>query len=221
MTHPLSASAAKLAGALDIDTETIQGYADDALTRPSDSAWWDPDMYVTHTLMFATPDWNLTTEYIDSEANYRAALRDLTADYPRQVEAATFSHWTYSRYTAVKVQVLTKRGNITPAFVAAVGMTLAIRDYPLLDEDTYSGLEWEVWESTITSMLDDLDRELARNDEPTLTDAQRDHVTEYLSEKYGVGYWGHGYIPDETFSEAVEIALDPARQQHHQESTLY
>lgn len=217
MAHPYSASAAQLRDALDLSDETVQQYAADALTRPSDASFWDEDLYVTHTLAFHTPDWSLTSDYIDGQANYRDALEDLTARYPRQAEAASVGHWTYSRFQCVKVQVLTKRGNLTPAFVYAVSLIERLRDYPLLSDETYWELEEEVWDAAIKDAVEWAERD---REEP-FTEGQRAEITQYLFEH--VAYQHEtGYIPDDDMASAVEYALRPdSERQPHQDAALF
>lgn len=116
------------------------------LTRPSDSGWWDEELFDTHTLMFSTPDWALTEDYLWDYSNYRRILEDMQAEFPDDVEDAAFGHWTYSRFLAVKVRVLDADGNITGAFARAYAIGKALEDYPIYDEQDVMELESEVQE---------------------------------------------------------------------------
>lgn len=132
-----------------VDVDTVLEHAEGALEHPSDSAWRDDELWSTHTLMFSTPDIALTDDYLGDWSNYRTALRLLSEAYPDDVEDATFGHWTYSRFMAVKVRVH-RDGVITPAFCEAVGLVEGLKDYGLIDEDDYSELRQEVSEQYLT-----------------------------------------------------------------------
>lgn len=132
------------------------GLAVDALKLPGDSFWRDEDLWVTHTMMFATPDRDLTDDYLYDWSNYETVLAHLEALFPGDVEACTFGSWTYSRFVAVKVRVLNKRGNVTAAFVEACRIADAIKDYPIWDEQHYMDLEYEVQQGEIERFAQDL-----------------------------------------------------------------
>lgn len=203
-----------------LDWESLQDFAERALERPGDAAFWDDDLYNTHTLMFHTPDWELTDEYIIDQANYRTALRLLTDEFPEDVEAATVGHWTYSRYECIKVRVLTDKGAIHPAFVRAMSFVVGLENYPVLDDEAYSELEYDVFSRTIDDVLAyDLpyDEEGYRIE---FTDEQEAHFREYLHE-HAYGYHEPGYISEEHIEEAVEFALNAESRQLHQDATLY
>ena len=118
--------------------EDLEEAAEEALVHPPDSAWRDEDLWNTHTLMFATPSPELTDDYLLDYANYRAALEYLTENYPGDVEEATFGHWTYSQFVALKVRVRGDDGEVTEAYAAALTLTKQAEDYAILDEVIYS-----------------------------------------------------------------------------------
>ena len=211
-----------------VGEEAILRMATEALERPSDAGFWDESLYVTHTLMFHTPDWSLTNDYIAGEANYRTALAELTATYPHDVEDASVGHWTYSRYSCIKVRVLTEGGNVTPAFVAASLMAIYIRDeYPILDDSLFSELECEVWDAGVDDAIDTYNR-FNRDDAEALTERESSYVREFLGENYGPGYSDPGWIDEAWMTEAVEYARAmatpsdlPVEIQEHQETSLF
>lgn len=118
--------------------------AADAVNTPSDSVWSDPELWNTHTLMFGTPDITLTDDYLIDYSNYRVAFAELDEAFPGDVEDASFGHWTYSRFVCVKVRVLDEAGDITGAFAMACDLAERIGEYPILDEQHYFDLEYEV-----------------------------------------------------------------------------
>lgn len=114
--------------------EELEEAAQDALEYPADSFWRDDELWNTHTLVFSTPSPELTDEYVLGYANYRAALEYLTEHYPGDAEEATFGHWTYSQFVAVKVRVRGDDGELTEAYAAAMTLAKQAEDYAILDE---------------------------------------------------------------------------------------
>ena len=178
--------------------------AEEALSRPSDASFWDEELYASHTLMFATPDWSLTTEYTVGQANYRAILEDMTAAYrrsPGAVSDASVGHWTYSRFQCIKIRVAYADGTIHPAFADAYAIATALeRDYPLYSDDTHSELEWELWESTVDSALADAQSDDDSRESEEWAAAFREAVGEWY------GYDGVDYVSDEHLSAAIAHA---------------
>ena len=134
-----------------LDVDGLVQAAGQALERPSDSGWWDEELWNTHTLLFGTPDWELTEDYLWDYSNYRRILEDLQAKFPDDVEDAAFGHWTYSRFVAVKVRVLDEDGNITGAFAKAYAIGKELEDYPIYDEQDVLGLENECQEREVAA----------------------------------------------------------------------
>jgi hypothetical protein len=147
-TLTLTASAAKLYDAERLASEftldELSEFVTAALQRPDNYIGFDERVYTTHAQLFATPSFDLTDDYPVGEANYRAALKLLTEEFPRQAEDSSFGHWTYSRYNAVLVQLLTKGGKITPAAVRAFQLAHGLQDYPLIDDEVYSEITDEI-----------------------------------------------------------------------------
>lgn len=133
--------------------------AQDALQQPGDSFWRDDELWVTHALMFATPDRALTDDYLIDYSNYRSILRDLTEEFPEDVEDASFGHWTYSRFVCIKVRVLDEDGKITGGFAKAFAAGKALEDYFIYDEQDYMELEQEVQDEYVREWARDNDVE--------------------------------------------------------------
>jgi hypothetical protein len=137
------------------DIEDVLERAEDALQHPADSGWFDSELWETHTLMFATPDYSLTDEYLEGWSNYRTILRDLKKAYPEDVEDASFGHWTYSRFCAIKVRVIDAEGYVTPAFIEALAIEDQLKDYVFYDEGDF----WELESEVVEAYLDDFANE--------------------------------------------------------------
>lgn len=197
---------------IDVDLAELKEFVKDSLERPGEAAFWDEDLYVTHTLAFHTPDWDLTDDYIIEQANYRAALEILE---PLGAEAATVGHWTYSRFECIKVPMLTKKGKITAAAVALWELVRRIEDYPVLDEELWSELEWEVNERAMTDALEWEERQ--RDIE--ISDDEKAKISELYWERWN-GYHEAGYVDDDEFQPIVDAVL-AGEYQLHQEITLY
>lgn len=197
----------------EIDRDAILAAATEALTRPSDSGWWDEEMYTTHTLMFSTPDPSLTDEYTVGTSNLRSITADMLAAYPHAVSEASFGHWTYSRFLALKVRVIDSHGRIHPAFVDAMAIAWSLeREYPVYSDDDHSELEWEIWTRTVESALDDIRR--GYGDAPEAPEGvDRDSEewgalwTEYVNESdRGYGYHECTYLDPECATLAASHA---------------
>ena len=188
-----------------MDNDELIDMAREALNKPHDAAFWDDDLYVTHTLMFySAPD----SDDLVSASNFHSILRDLKAAYPRAVEQASIGHWTYSHFDCVKVRVLYSDGTIHPAFADAAAIALSLRDYPLYDESDYSDREMEVWN---TAILDAVSYAADDDDDDEIREAAQKYL--WQSEQL-VGYQEVGYVPDEMVTEALEHAReDRARAQ--------
>jgi hypothetical protein len=196
-----------------LDHDAIVSAAVEALTRPSNSGWWDEEMYVTHTLMFSTPDPSLTDDYTIGASNLRCIAEDMRAAYPHAVEESSFGHWTYSRFLALKVRVIDSHGRIHPAFVDAMAIAWSLeRDYPLYNDEDHSNLEWEIWESTVASALADVRAgygdtpdapEGVDRDSESWGDAWLESVHE---DNEGYGYHECTYVSDDVTGRATAHA---------------
>ena len=197
---------------IEVDDEVLEAFVREALERPSEAAFWDEELYVTHTLAMHTPAWHLTDEYIIDQANYRAALEELEE---LGAEAATVGHWTYSQFECIKVPMLTEAGEITAAAVALWNIQIRLQDYPVLDEHLWSDLEWEVNERAMTDALEWEERQR----EIEFSDEQKEKISELYWEQWS-GYHEAGYIGDDEFQPIVDAVLS-GNYQRHQETKLW
>ena len=137
------------------DVDYVLDRAYESVEHPADSAWSDDDLWNTHTLMFATPDISLTDDYLSDWSNYRSILRDLQQAYPDDVEDASFGHWTYSKFCAIKVRVIDAKGYVTPAFIEALEIAKDLEHNHLYDEQDCIELEYDIAEKHIAVFADD------------------------------------------------------------------
>lgn len=193
------------------DDETLIKLALEALERPSDSIWFDPELWDTHTTLFHhAPDSDDTI----AESNHRSILRDLSSAYarfPGAISEDSFGHWTYSRFNTIKIRVLYSNGEIHPAFTDAITIAIALRDnYPLYDDSDYSELESEYWDKaimeeaphSISRALEEREIELSESDLLLFNN----DVIEYLYKN--VAYQNSEfYISDEDMDSAISRAI--------------
>lgn len=197
---------------IEVDDFELEAFVRESLERPSDAGFWDEELYVTHTLAFHTPAWHLTDDYIVEQANYRAALELLE---PYGAEAATVGHWTYSTFECIKVPMLTEAGEITAAAVALWNIQMRLQDCPVLDEQLWSELEWEVNES---AMADALKWEEDQRD-IEISDDEKSKIAELYWERWS-GYHEARYIDESEFQPIVDAVL-AGEYQLHQETELW
>ena len=197
---------------IEVDDSVLEAFLQEALERPDEAAFWDEELYVTHTLAMHTPAWHLTDDYIIEQANYRAALEELEE---LGAEAATVGHWTYSQFECIKVPMLTEDGAITAAAVALWNIRMRLQDYPVLDEGLWGELEWEVNERAMTGALEWEERQ--RDIE--ISDEQKSKIAELYWEQWS-GYHETGYIDDYEFQPIVDAVLS-GEYQLHQETKLW
>ena len=187
-----------------VDTAALISAATSALKRPSESHWSDEEMWVTHTMMFQTPAWWLTEDYIVDQANYRAVLRDLSENYPDDVSDSTFGHWTYSTYQAIKVRVLDENGGVTKAFADAYGTYLFIKEqYPVYDEELLSQMESEVFDEYLDGAISDIERERSEDEDWVALSQWREYFKSYVSEQVS---WQLDGVKDDILKEAAAFA---------------
>lgn len=136
------------------DVSKLLETAEEALERPGDSAWFDEELWNTHTLVLATPDISLTDDYLADWSNYRSILRDLQDEFPDDVEDAEFGHWTYSKFKAVKIRVV-DAGWVTDAFVKLFEILEDLKDTVLYDEDDFYELEEETRNAHLADLAGD------------------------------------------------------------------
>ena len=190
---------------IEVDDSELEEFVRESLERPSDAGFWDEELYVTHTLAMHTPAWHLTDEYIIDQANYRAALEILE---PYGAEAATVGHWTYSQFECIKVPILTEDDEITAAAVALWDLVTRLQDDPVLDEQLWSELEWEVNESAMTDAIEWEERQ--RDIE--ISDEQKSKIAELYWEQRGVH--GQGMSDIKLFIPESRVAWSLQRLPH-------
>lgn len=197
---------------IEVDDSELEEFVRESLERPSDAGFWDEELYVTHTLAMHTPAWDLTDDYIIDQANYRAALELLE---PYGAEAATVGHWTYSTFECIKVPMLTEAGEITAGAVALWDLVTGLQDYPVLDEQLWCELEWEVNERGMAYALEC--EEHQRDIE--ISDDEKSKIAELYWERWS-GYYEAGYIDESEFQPIVDAVL-AGEYQLHQETKLW
>ena len=143
-------------GAMSVDYDTVIESAEEALQHPSDSAWHDDELWNTHTMMFSTPDIELTDEYLEGWSNYQTILKALSEAYPDDVSDCTFGSWTYSRFMAIKIRVVDAEGFITPAFCEALEIAYDLEhNNHLYDEGHYMDLQAEAETAQVKVFAED------------------------------------------------------------------
>lgn len=206
-------------GSMSVDYDTVVSRAEEALEHPADSAWSDEELWVTHTLMFSTPDITLTDDDLPGWSNYRSILKALKDAYPDDVEDASFGHWTFSKFCAVKVRVIDADGFITPAFAEAVEIAYDLEHNNFLfDEQDFMELETEISDAYLkqfaeehklnyATMRDVMDNNNiyynswtgggwdGLDDEETLVTLTREAMSTWLAHYYG----SDGHYPDQCF----------------------
>lgn len=186
--------------------EDLATFVQESLEQPGDAYFRDEELYVTHTLAFHTPAWDLTDEHIIGQANYRDALEILE---PYGAEAATVGHWTYSTFECIKIQLLTEDNEITAGAVALWELVMGLRDYPLINDETHSELEMEVNDEAMKQAIEWNEH----NRETEFSDYQKQKIAEIYWEHY-YGYHEAGYIDEADFDEVVEKVLSVNIQEH-------
>ncbi|WJN62848.1 hypothetical protein [Streptomyces phage phiScoe2] len=145
---------------MNVDIETVVEYAENALVRPSDAAFWDDRCYETHVPVIG---WASRGDDILEESNFHAALSELegAAEDESHVFQGSSGHWLVGTLEQVWVQVYEDetREDFTAAFIAAVEIQESLKDYPILDESDYSEREWKLYEENLSEALDQAQRE--------------------------------------------------------------
>jgi hypothetical protein len=209
----LTRAAKRMLNGSHLTEERVVELAREGLVQPSDSYFRDEDVFVTHTLMFHTPAWSITHDDPKGETIYRMA-KDQLSRYGRSVTEESVGHWTYSRFSCLKVRVLTDAGNITTAFVHAL---IIATDEDGMWGEYYHEVEEEIWDEAFDYVFTAVDRERMLDDEPDLSDEEKAAYREYFHETYG-GHSEPGYIRDEWHEDCLERALHPIPRQ---ELTLF
>ncbi|ATE85177.1 hypothetical protein SEA_GOBY_73 [Streptomyces phage Goby] len=195
---------------VNVDIDTVQEYADNALERPSDAAFWDDRCYTTHAPVIG---WADRGDDILEESNYHSAkaLIEGAATEDEHVFEGTAGHWLVGSLSQVWVQVYETRPecstigceeeseylatytlasydsegfcaehkealegaflaellriefedhprDFTAAFIEAVEIQEALKDYPILDETDFSEREWERFEENSKEAIEEAQR---------------------------------------------------------------
>ncbi|AGM12095.1 hypothetical protein SEA_GODPOWER_73 [Streptomyces phage Godpower] len=93
---------------VNVDIDTVQEYADNALERPSDAAFWDERCYSTHAPVIG---WADRGDDILEESNYHSAkaLIEGAATEDEHVFEGSAGHWLVGSLSQVWVQVYETR----------------------------------------------------------------------------------------------------------------
>lgn len=194
-----------------LTAEELKSVAEQALSRPRDFMSNDADLWVTHTLMFGTPSWNLSNHDIVGETNYRAVLADGLKYFPNDVENFSFGHWTYSRYNCIKVRVLDENGSVTQAFAELYEIKKFLDEqYPVYNDELYSQLAAERFNEYLDSVMETIerDREYANetSTEITLSDKWKEEFRKYVWFDCPETGGSEDHLPDELRDKAIEHA---------------
>lgn len=173
----------------EIDIDILREYAESALQRPSDAAFWDERCYSTHVPVIG---WADRGDDILEESNFKVA-RDLiegaSEDDAHWFEGSA-SHWLVGNLEQVWVQVyedsapeceghadedwVLEYGGIaetqycdgacqprefTAAFKEAVSIQETLRDYAVLDDSDYSEREWKQYEEALKEAVEHAQRD--------------------------------------------------------------
>jgi hypothetical protein len=143
----------------EIDIETLAEWAEKALTRPSDAAFWDERLYETHG---STLTWAERGDDILEESNYLSALEIVqgAAESEDDVIDATCGHWLVGSLRQLFVRVYEDDGvTFTAAWKAIVEIGEGLESYPIVDESDYSEREWKLYEENLSEAIDQAQRD--------------------------------------------------------------
>ncbi|QYW07916.1 hypothetical protein SEA_REDBEAR_70 [Streptomyces phage RedBear] len=221
---------------VNVDIDTLVEYAENALERPSDAAFWDDRCYTTHVPVIG---WADRGDDILEESNFHSAksLIEGAATEEEHVFEGSAGHWLVGSLTQVWVQVYETRPecntigceeeseylatfphgdeghycdehreglegtflaellriefedlhrDFTAAFIEAVEIQEALKDYPILDESDFSEREWERFEENLTEALGEARREYEDDTTADETDIEnRIFADSALSDLFG------------------------------------
>ena len=168
------------------DTDVLERTAVEALTRPSDAAFWDDRLYTSHG---ATLSWAERGDDILEESNYLMALEAIQGaagdDADEHVIDASVSHWLVGSLRQIFVQVRDDAGDFTPAWIEAVTIGLYLKeDYPVLDESDFSEREWEAYASNLDDAVNSIENDFDEDENVKAITAYA-HEHEYFGETFG------------------------------------
>jgi hypothetical protein len=185
---------------MNVDIDTVQEYAINALERPSDAAFWDDRCYVTHVPVIG---WADRGDDILEESNFKVALSLLegAAEDEEHVFQGSAGHWLVGNLEQVWVQVYEEDGEtFTAAFIEAVEIQEALKDYPILDESDYSEREWAAFEENCKRALEWAQREYVDDTIEEITEIENAIFAESaLSDLFG--YEANAEVSEERVEE--------------------
>lgn len=129
------------------DDKTLLRAANEALTHPPDSAFSDPDLFVT---------WGLTISVsrdddILRQSNFERITEDMTKVFPADTDIVHAGHWAVGWVDELSVRVIEPWADpydytvrdITRAFAVIVSIATSLREqYPVYDDSDYSEREY-------------------------------------------------------------------------------
>ena len=178
--------------------------------RPGNFAG-DAMCYGTHWPFFS---WANRGDDRLSEANYKAALAELQevedtghSDGTPDLVDADVRHWVVGSLSQLWVRMKDDSGDFTPMWVKVAELCSALEDYPVLDEDLLSELEWEDYERDLDDALNDArDMDL----EDILPDDMRDLMLDAARCLYGDTDCPFPDVDYDRVAEAYDRVLDEA-----------
>lgn len=148
----------------DMDPDRVAEAAREALDRPADSGWFDDRYFTTHGCVWGWADRD--SDPLE-ESNFYAALAALNGAVAHDESGASEArgddvldmsagHWAVGsvRHIFVRVYVDETETAYTPAFLEAVRLADAVREYPVLDESDFSEREWAAFEKSVADTID-------------------------------------------------------------------
>ena len=132
---------------ISLPEERIVEMAKQSLTKPDDFGYWgNADLF--NTWGWAGIDYNRDSGVLD-RANYEAFHRDIVTQYKEHFVSERMNHWAVGWIERTLVKVLHNDvdgiiyTNITEAFCETLSVLESLSDYPVLDDELYSDLEWQ------------------------------------------------------------------------------
>ena len=127
--------------------EYIVEMAQKSLTKPDDFGYWG-EVELFNTCGWAGIDYNRDSGVLD-KANYQAFHRDIVPLYEDDFTSERMNHWAVGWVERTLVKVLHNdvdgiiSTNISEAFCETLSALDNLKDYPVLDDELYSEMEWQ------------------------------------------------------------------------------
>lgn len=200
-----------------LDTDEVNEMIFYALQKPSDSMWFDKDIYHTHGLAFSHPYLLGGYEYLATATNLEAALErfeeaGVKTDVEQyghknpEVTRSSFGHWSYAHFDCLKVPLLDFVDDTPTVTLAAAILGLLndeLEEYPLLDEEGYFRAERKLVEIALMEEIDSFD----------VSDTRKFQLFEYAQNFYGAT------TPDDAYTTA-HLALDNMEDDYNPHANL-